>query len=217
MKKGKLILHIFLCLCRLNLINIQICNEIIKIFLNLCKKATKMIILYISFFLLLFIPFPKFITQDNDLYFQYLSKDAILPIKGFSLGLVFFRHFIIYVTLSNSFLDISFIYIDRLLDQLIVTMFFMYSGYGIYESIKIKGSNYIKNFPKRRFLSTWIKFAILICLFLMFDIMMGHKFDLFTIILSFIGWTSIGNSNWFIFVTFVLYILVYISFFWIYK
>lgn len=165
-----------------------------------------MILLYLAFVSLVFIPFPRFGNEGGSA--GYLSKEAALPIKGLSLIFVFFRHFQQYVKLSDSILDRCFLYIDGISGQLIVVMFFFYSGYGIYESIKIKQSSYIRGFLKKRFLPVWFNFAICICFFLIFNLIAGRQKDLTTILLSFTGWTSIGNSNWFMFVTFVLYILI---------
>lgn len=48
----------------------------------------------------------------------------------------------------------------------------------------------------------------------MMDILLGRmdKYDAKTIWLSFIGWESIGNSNWYMFLTFILYIFTLIGF-----
>ena len=40
---------------------------------------------------------------------------------------------------------------------------------------------------------------------------LGNKYSLQTYLLSLIGWSSIGNSNWFIFVILALYLITYIS------
>lgn len=42
--------------------------------------------------------------------------------------------------------------------------------------------------------------------------MLGKTFELKRILLSLIGWESIGNSNWYIFVIILLYIFTYVSF-----
>ena len=171
-----------------------------------------MALLYFSFVILLFIPLPRYIRAGQEPDSQYLSKPASLPIKGLSVILVFFRHFAQYITLSDSPLDRIFLFMDRNSGQLIVTMFLFYSGFGIYESIKKQGSSYISGFLKKRFLPVWIQFAACLCLFLIYDLVTGQQLDPVTVLLSFTGWTDIGNSNWFMFVTFVLYFLVFFSF-----
>lgn len=44
------------------------------------------------------------------------------------------------------------------------------------------------------------------------NVFLGIRYRSTEVILSFTGWTSIGNSNWYMFVTFVLYIVFYFSF-----
>lgn len=171
-----------------------------------------MIIIYSLFILLMFVPFPKITGKDDDTLDQYLSKDSVLPVKGFFLMLVFFRHFIDYADLSNGILDRCFLFADGALDQLIVTLFFFYSGFGIYESIKRKGPSYITRFPLKRFLPVWTDFAVCVSFFLIYDLITGQKYDIKTILAAFSGWTEIGNSNWFMFVTFAVYVLIFISF-----
>ncbi len=146
---------------------------------------------------------------------EYLSRDTTLSIKGFFTVLVFCRHFKQYVALGENLLDRWFLNIDGYLGQLIVVMFLFYSGYGIFIQIKRSSKGeYINTFLRHRFLPTWLNFAVCICLFLIINILLGTigDYSWWQIMLSFIGWTSIGNSNWFMFDTFVLYILIFMSF-----
>ena len=114
--------------------------------------------------------------------------------------------------MTDSFADKAFSFINGHIGQLIVTMFFFYSGFGIYESVKAKGKQYILDFPKKRLLVTWISFAICVTAFLIEGILLGKSFELNQIVLSYIGWDSLGNSNWFMFVTFGMYILFFFAF-----
>lgn len=76
------------------------------------------------------------------------------------------------------------------------------------------GGGYIKTFLKRRFFPVWLNFALCIFLFLLTDSILGtiKQYTWWQIALSFTGWTSIGNSNWFMFDTFVLYLLIFVTF-----
>ena len=73
---------------------------------------------------------------------------------------------------------------------------------------------YTKGFLKKRFLPVWVQFAICVGLFLVMDLAIGSlsSYSIGHVILAFTGWTSIGNSNWFMFDTFALYLLVFFSF-----
>ena len=139
-----------------------------------------------------------------------LNHDRTLMINGFFVGLILFSHFNGYVKYTN---NLDNIYLKIILDisQLMVTTFLFYSGYGILESIKNK-PNYIKGFFKNRILKLLIMFDIAVALFIILNIIIGKNYSIKTTLLAFTGWNDIGNSNWFIFATFVLYLFVLISF-----
>ena len=136
-----------------------------------------------------------------------LTKESTSIINGIFVGLVFFSHFSSYINYSNPLYNLFF----KGLGQLMVAPFLFFSGYGIYESIKNK-KDYLKNFPKKRFLKLFINFSLAIIFFLIYSFIIGKKYSLMTILLSFIGWTSIGNSNWYIFAMLCLYAFTYLSF-----
>lgn len=170
-----------------------------------------MILAYV-FLLLLFVIDcrPKLYLKSNNP--NFLMPEETLPVKGLFVILVFFRHFRGYVDIDYNFMNHLFVMIDSRLSQLIVTMFLFYSGYGIFESIKRKENSYIKSFLPHRFLITWINFAICVCFYLILNLAFQEKYTLLENLMAFTGWTSIGNSNWFMFGIFMLYILVSISF-----
>jgi fucose 4-O-acetylase-like acetyltransferase len=95
---------------------------------------------------------------------------------------------------------------------MIVAMFLFYSGYGIMESIRKKSFGYVKKIPVRRIFKTLINFDIVVILFLIIDIIFKVHFKLSDILLSFVAWTSIGNSNWYILAILILYALAFIAF-----
>ncbi len=144
----------------------------------------------------------------------YISKEQTLPVKGFFVLLVFVRHALSYIDLGGVVLEKPIYFMNGLLAQSIVAMFFFYGGYGIFEQIKIKGESYIRKFPKKRLLKIWLMFVLAVGSFAIMDILTGRmaSYDLATVLLAFTGWTTIGNSNWFMFAIFVLYIFVIIAF-----
>ena len=169
-----------------------------------------MVIAYVALFILLLIDVrPKFLGANYNP--EYLSYDTSLVIKGLFVVLVFFRHFRGYITLSDSVFDHLFVLLDSRSSQLIVTMFLFYSGFGIYERVKISDS-YIKTFFRHRFFPTWLSFAICLCMFIVENYLLHKQYDFSTVLLSFTGWEDIGNSNWFMFITFALYLLFVLSF-----
>lgn len=170
-----------------------------------------MIFAYLLLFLLfIFDVRPKF--NKNGINSFFLSKEETLPIKGVFVILVFFRHFRGYVDMDHGLLNHLFVMIDSRSSQLIVTMFLFYSGYGIFEQIK-KNNQYPKKIIFHRFFPTYINFDICVLIYYIISIFNGKKFSLYEIFTSFVGWNAcFGNSNWFMFVTFCLYIIIFISF-----
>lgn len=142
---------------------------------------------------------------------DYVSKKRTQTIKGIFTIFVFMSHARQYVTFSNV-TDILVIDILNYLGQLMVAPFLFFSGYGIFESIKRKGAQYVDTLPVNRVGKTFFDFSIAITLFLIMNLFIGKSYPLKRIILSFTGWTSVGNSNWYMFAIFCLYILTYISF-----
>lgn len=166
----------------------------------------------IIFFLLYIILCIYGIKLHTSLNQDYLSIDNTQSIKGIFIILVFLSHFNSYVSFENSF-DLLYKNIVGLFGQTMVTLFLFYSGYGVMESINKKGITYLKQFPVKRILSTLFKFACAVFLFyIVGTFLTGQKFNFTTVLLSIIGWESLGNSNWYIFVILVLYLITYISY-----
>ena len=168
--------------------------------------------LYLACFLFLFIPLPKFISNGDPAWDQYLTKDATLPVKGFFVLLVFYRHFKACLTYTGSATDLIFLRLDHVSGQLIVTMFLFYSGYGIYESIKKKGREYVSHFPVRRFLPVWVGYAACVTVYLVANLILGREMELKSVLRAYACLGGIDNPSWYICVTLILYVLVFLCF-----
>ena len=166
-----------------------------------------MILAYFILLLLLFLPWP-IIARDNH---EYLSKEQTSVIKGAFVVVVLLCHFNSYVELSNNLPDRLFLRVTGLIGQLCVVMFLFYSGYGIYSSF-CKKADYARTFLKKRFLPVYLSFAFCVGLFAIENAIFGWKYSVRENILAFTGWESIGNSNWFMFETFILYLLFFLCF-----
>ncbi len=94
--------------------------------------------------------------------------------------------------------------------QWIVTTFLAFSGYGVMTKIQTEGSLYLKNFPRNRLLKTILNFDMAVMMYLLLNVILGIQYPKMDIIKSFMGLTSIGNSNWYIFTILYLYIISYI-------
>ena len=160
-----------------------------------------MIAFYIGIFILCLW---KIKFSPKDFYNDFLQRDQCDSIKGIFILFVFVRHILQYIIGSgydfSAMPDQLFLKIDRELDQLIVVMFLFYSGYGIMESIFKKKADYIRSMPLKRILPTILNFDVAVFAFFILNQFIGREMSISEILLSFTGWDSIGNSNWYIFV-----------------
>jgi hypothetical protein len=146
---------------------------------------------------------------------DYIDRTQTNCIKGLFILVVFVRHINQYIAKSgyeySGIFDRCFNLIDDHIGQLLVVMFLFYSGYGVMESIKHKGDTYIQAIPKHRFLSTLLNFDVAVLAFVILDLILSIDITSDKVLLSFIGWQSVGNSNWYIFVILLCYLAVYMS------
>lgn len=147
---------------------------------------------------------------------DYLEKKQSNAIKGVSILLVFLGH--VLTDIKNC--GFSF---DRQIDwyaqafhlemgQLVVAMFLFYSGYGVMKSLMFNGKTYLASYPRKRLLTTLLNFDVAVCCFIILAWIMGQRLSFSRIVLSFIGWDSVGNSNWYIFIILCCYLAFYIVF-----
>lgn len=160
------------------------------------------------FFIIIFFIKAKFHFKDNNE--NYISRTQTQCINGFFVLIVFMRHFKSYIKFGD--FDHIFQAIDSWTGQLIVVPFLFFSGYGIMLSISKKGKGYVNSIMTKRFLKVWIHFTMAIVLFVFTNMFLGNELKLNKVLFSLIGWDGIGNSNWYIFDTLVLYILTFLSF-----
>jgi hypothetical protein len=156
-----------------------------------------------------------FIPKSNGstlIFDDYMSVEKSTSIKGIFILIVFLSHSDDYLTLSSSTLDTTFSLVMSIIGQAMVSMFLFYSGYGVIYSINKKGVGYVKSMPVNRILKTLFNFDIVILLYFIVENILGNRFGIVKLLLSFIGWDSVGNSNWYIFDILILYLITYISF-----
>ncbi len=151
------------------------------------------------------------IANSHEFSKDYMSIENTNVIKGIFVLLVLLGHAVTYVKMQGV-LDETYITLKNHLHQMVVSVFFLYSGYGMMKSILKKGYGYIKGIPLKRFLIVILNFDIAVVLYLIVWAFLGKTFDIQTILWSLVGWKSVGNSNWYMFAIFVLYILMYLSF-----
>lgn len=136
-------------------------------------------------------------------------------INGFFIWVVFISHMNSY-GLELYILD-SYI-IRRIYDigQCCVATFFFYSGYGIMSNLHRNNGNqkYAYALIVNRLPRLLLHMSLAVCIYWLLQTCYGNSYVFSKIILSFIGWDSLGNSNWFICVTLIGYILIAMAY-WI--
>lgn len=162
-------------------------------------------------FILLVIAATAKVFPQNEFHTEYLSKENTKGMKGLFVVLILFSHYAQYVTLDSVW-DAPYLALRVHLNQMVVAPFLFYSGYGIMKSIQCKGKSYVKSIMKKRFPRIWFELIAAVFCFLIVNLFLGKTFPLKQILLSFVGWESVGNSNWYIMVMLILYIFTYLVF-----
>lgn len=153
------------------------------------------------------------VAEMGQFHRDYLSPQTTTAVNGIFTLVVFLRHIQQYFKLEGTW-DILYKIVDSHLGQMVVATFLFYSGYGIMESIRKKGFPYIRELPAKRFLRVLVNFVLAVLLFVLVQFVFRQQtFPIKQILLSFVAWASVGNSNWYIFVTLVLYLLLFVSFY----
>lgn len=162
-------------------------------------------------FVILLIPLVFYKIRFSSFNDDYLGFEQCTAIRGIFALIIFLSHAKGYLDIGNGFGDMIFLFFLKIIGQSMVAVYFFYSGYGILHSYRCK-PDYAKHFFKSRIVKILIHFDLAVILYIILNTIMGRHFKPSTIALSFVGWKSIGNSNWFICVILMLYLLTYISF-----
>lgn len=165
-------------------------------------------------FFLCYILFCFFKCKFTGLEFnsEYISRENTTAVNGIFAGIIVFGHFVQYYT-QYSDLDLPYLEIRSFLGQMVVSLFFLYSGYGIFESLKKKGYGYILSFPKNRIPKLILHLDFAVIIFALLFLLLGREVNFKVFLLSLIGWEFIGNNNWFIFATLIFYVITFVSVF----
>ena len=150
---------------------------------------------------------------NNGLFYDYMQLKKTTSIKGVFILVVFIQHTMSYLDMNTNIFDkLCYVLINDIISQSMVSMFLLYSGYGIMLSIDKKGSDYLKSIPKNRVLKVLIHYDIAVLLFYIVQLILKNEISLIKLLQALVAWNSVGNSNWYIFDILVLYLLTYISF-----
>lgn len=172
----------------------------------------------VGFYILLFVVVLISLKVDvgSEEFFNPVDRYTTTSIKGFFIGVVFIRHIVGYMHSGDDPIGSYWAYwlfgvTDKCFGQLMVVMFLFYSGYGVMSAIYAKGRSYVSTMPTKRILNTLVNFDVAVCVFCLLASVLGRGLSFGNTFLAFTGWTSVGNSNWYIFAILICYILTWIG------
>ena len=139
-----------------------------------------------------------------------LSKEMTTAVNGIFAICIFLTHCSEYILISQSMGDTLYRHFQNFHNQWIVAGFLAFSGYGVMSQLQKKGKVYLREYPKIRLAKTIFNFDIAVLLYLLMNGILSIKYSVMDIAGSFVGITSVGNSNWYIFAVLVMYVLSYI-------
>ena len=137
----------------------------------------------------------------------YVSRERTCMINGIFIWIVFMSHMQGYQSLATAW-DRPVLEVIGRMGQTMVATFLFFSGYGIMASLQRKGILYSKQLITHRFCKVLLHFAVAVALFWGIQYAMGIRYDAVRVLSSFYAWSSIGNSNWFIFITLAAYLII---------
>ena len=147
--------------------------------------------------------------KDGEAWCCKEDSDAV---KGVFVFIIFLCHASGYVPHNRELWSDAWAgFLGGLFGQLVVVMFLFFSGYGVAESIRCKGGEYIKDFPRRRILPVLINFDVAVLAFAVLALLVGRELTLGKFILALTGWETLGNSNWYIFAIILCYAITYVA------
>ena len=136
-----------------------------------------------------------------------LSLDKSKAIQGFAAVCIIVHH------LSQELAEqAGVIGFFQGLGVLFVGIFFFFSGYGLYTSLKTK-DNYLKGFLKKRFVTILVPFYVCNLIFVAASCICGEKYKPLQLLYVLSGWSLINMHMWYI----VEIAILYIAFFLIYR
>ena len=159
-------------------------------------------------------------AKKNEFIPNYCAPKNTATINGIFSVLIFLSHSMNYTYWIDKTAPLNEPYFafKAFMGQLVVVTYLFFSGYGIMESYKKKGRDYIKSIPVQRLFKTWLHFAIALIPFaFVFLGMYEREKSPLQILLTFTGFEAMGNSNWYMFVTFALYVIVFFGCIWFKK
>ena len=136
-----------------------------------------------------------------------LGMESAKAIKGFATVCIIIHH------LSQQLMESAGVLAPfSEFGVLFVGIFFFFSGYGLYTSLKTK-EDYLKGFLKKRLTTILVPFFVCTAVFVVAAFICGRLFSPLSLLSVFSGWTMINQHMWYI----IEIAIFYVAFFVIYK
>lgn len=142
---------------------------------------------------------------------DFLSRTTTLSVNGIFILIVFYSHF------ANDYYTVELAKdgmmhsVKIFLNQLMVTSFLFYSGYGVFRQLEAR-AGYARKILTNRMPKVWFHYAFAVVLYVAVQLLRGNTYSPVQYILAFVGWQGIGNSDWYIFTILALYLITWFAF-----
>lgn len=144
-------------------------------------------------------------TNKND----YLTKIVCDCLKGYFALFIIIHH--VY-QFTGIFVGTKLEKIFAHLGYWSVAVFIFITGYGLYESYKNKGDEYIKGFVLSRIVPFYCTYCIYAVLYIIYDLCFGIKHSLSEYIKTFTHGSTIISFGWYLQLSLLIYIVFYLIF-----
>ena len=144
------------------------------------------------------------VSKKNEWQESALSLENSRAIQGFSALAIIIHHLV-----QELIPNVGIFNIFSELGVLFVGIFFFFSGYGLYTSLKTK-KDYLKGFLKKRLTVVLIPLYVCILIFMLSACIKGQSYSLTEFIATISGWILINSHMWYIIEITILYIAFFI-------
>lgn len=168
------------------------------------------LVLYLVFIAVLVLMGPKNSFRLKGIHEDYISRDNTDAVRGIFILLILASHFCNPLAPFTGRADTSYWAVRVFLGQLVVAPFLFYSGYGMTEAIRRKGSAYVRAIPRTRILRILVIYGLIqVCLIIL---NVKLKRTLPPLGQVFLAIASIGSDNWYIFDIIMCYLITWIAY-----
>lgn len=147
--------------------------------------------------------------DEIDLEMQYLSNKTFGCIKGWcALGILIHHVYQFSGILAGT--SAGFLFIN--LGYWAVGLFIFMSGFGLYESYRMKGTKYIRDFPRNRILTFGITYVLVAIAYMIVDYMLGIRNTPLLYLMTFTYGSTVISFGWYLQLNMVMYLFFWVVF-----